>query len=196
MLENWFPTPIWVFDLADINNKTIEKYANTLSKKNKGRIISNYGGWQSNDFSLNDCENLELKKLATLVEQKVVEACVDLTLKPNFQVFMSNFWLNINNKTDSNLLHTHPTSFLSAVYYVKTHKKSSPIIFKHPSALMSFWWTSFCDTNTYITYPNINYQPIEGRLIIFPSWLEHEVNPNESNKPRISIAFNLEISSI
>ena len=35
-----------------------------------------------------------------------------------------------------------------------------------------------------------HFEPIAGRLIMFPSWLTHCVDPNESDELRISISFN------
>ena len=35
-----------------------------------------------------------------------------------------------------------------------------------------------------------SYDPKAGRLIMFPSWLNHCVDPNESNDIRISVSFN------
>ena len=32
--------------------------------------------------------------------------------------------------------------------------------------------------------------PIPGRIIMFPAWLWHSVEPNESNDIRISVSFN------
>ena len=37
------------------------------------------------------------------------------------------------------------------------------------------------------------YEPIENRLILFPSHLVHGVRKNQSQKKRVSIAFNYEI---
>jgi len=196
MVEYWFPTPIWYFDLDDIDNKKIVKYATKLSKKNKGRILSNYGGWQSGDFHLNDCENEELLKLGEIVELKAREASVELGIKQNMQVSMNNFWLNLNQRDNSNIRHTHPTSFFSAAYYVQAPENCGKIVFEHPSSLINFWWTSFTDNNSYATHSNINYEPKAGRLVIFPSWLEHSVQPNASDDVRISVAFNMDISLV
>ena len=188
MVEYWFPTPIWFFDLDEIDNKKIVKYATKLSKKNEGRILSNYGGWQSNDFHLNDCENEELLKLGQIVELKAQEAAVELGIKPNMQVFMSNFWLNLNRKGNGNMRHMHPTSFFSAAYYVQ--------VSEHPTSMANFWWNSFTNTSTYATHPTINYEPKVGRLLIFPSWLEHSVQPNANDDVRISVAFNTDIDLV
>ena len=196
MIEYWFPTPIWFFDLDEIDNKKIVKYATKLSKKNEGRILSNYGGWQSNDFHLNDCENEELLKLGQIVELKAQEAAVELGIKPNMQVFMSNFWLNLNRKGNGNMRHMHPTSFFSAAYYVQVSENCGRIVFEHPTSMANFWWNSFTNTSTYATHPTINYEPKVGRLLIFPSWLEHSVQPNASDDVRISVAFNTDIDLV
>lgn len=196
MIEYWFPTPIWFFDLDEIDNKKIIKYATKLSKKTEGRILSNYGGWQSNDFHLNNCENEELLKLGQIVELKAQEAGSELGVKPNMQVFMSNFWLNLNRKGNGNMRHMHPTSFFSAAYYVQVSENCGKIVFEHPTSMANFWWNSFTNTSTYATYPTINYEPKVGRLLIFPSWLEHSVQPNASDDVRISVAFNMDIDLV
>ena len=36
----------------------------------------------------------------------------------------------------------------------------------------------------------VHYEPIAGRCIMFPAWLIHGVEPNESNDIRISVSFN------
>ena len=36
----------------------------------------------------------------------------------------------------------------------------------------------------------VNLNPIPGRIVIFPAWLWHSVEPNESNDIRISVSFN------
>ena len=37
------------------------------------------------------------------------------------------------------------------------------------------------------------FNPIEGKMLIFPSSLEHEVQPNESDEDRISVSFNIKL---
>ena len=38
-----------------------------------------------------------------------------------------------------------------------------------------------------------NFYPKEGRILIFPSDLEHEVKENKSNEDRISYSFNIKL---
>lgn len=196
-IEHWFATPLWFDTLDDIDNKGIAKYAKALSKRDNGRVLSNYGGWQSNDFHLDSCENNSLKHLGEIVESKIREACTQINLKSNMSAFLSNFWININKKGDGNNVHTHPACSMAAVYYVQVAKNAeSNIVFHHPNNLMNFWWQSFTDNNTYTTFNTINVTPEEGRLVIFPPWLSHHVNPNQSTTERISVAFNCDISFV
>lgn len=193
-VEYWFSTPIWCDDITGIDNKQIKKYIVKFSYKNKGRVLSNYGGWQSDDFYLNSNQNAELNNLSNVINNKLKECANTLKLKSNKNISVDNLWININHKEDSNLLHTHPGSFLSGVYYVSTPENCGRIVFQHPSELIDFWWQSFTECNSDITYSNVNFEAKEGRLLIFPSWLKHYVQNNNSNKPRISIAFNSCIS--
>jgi uncharacterized protein (TIGR02466 family) len=37
-------------------------------------------------------------------------------------------------------------------------------------------------------------RPEEGRMYVFPSWLEHGVEPNQSERDRISLSFNVQVT--
>ena len=39
-------------------------------------------------------------------------------------------------------------------------------------------------------------QPLNGRMVLFPSWLYHQVNPYHGEAERISISFNAHISNL
>jgi len=42
----------------------------------------------------------------------------------------------------------------------------------------------------------VNVQPLDGRLILFPSWLYHQVNPYFGEGERISISFNAHVTNL
>ena len=46
------------------------------------------------------------------------------------------------------------------------------------------------DTMPKRLWREVSYQPVAGRCIMFPAWLIHCVEPNESNDIRISVSFN------
>ena len=87
-------------------------------------------------------------------------------------------------------MHFHPLSVISGTYYVQTPKNSSAIKFEDPR-MDSFMATpprkhDAKDANK----RHYSLQPQEGHVVLFESWLRHEVPANESNKERISISFN------
>ena len=43
-------------------------------------------------------------------------------------------------------------------------------------------------------YHSFDLQPVEGRILIFPAHLLHEVGENKSNQDRISVSFNLKLN--
>lgn len=192
-LENWFPVPLWFDVIEEIDNKKLAKQLKILSKKSEGRVLSNYGGWQSNDFVLRDCAIPELKNLAEIVQTRINDCCKLINIKKNMQAQLSNFWININSKGNGNNLHNHPSCTLAAVYYVQTPEKCGKVQFEHPSNMINFWMQSYTDNDMYTTHSCVDVQPEEGKLIVFPSWLKHAVQANESDTDRISIAFNADI---
>ena len=109
---------------------------------------------------------------------------------------MNSFWININRFKDYNQYHTHPGSLFSGVYYIKSLSNSGNIEFKHPASksIESYWNEKISNIN-----PSNScvweIEPVENRLLIFPSWLEHQVLPNVTQKDRISLSFNLKCTS-
>jgi len=175
----------------DVDNNQILKHCFQLREQSDGLKTSNYGGWHSEyldplddvlnpliDIVLSNCN--EIKKEFGFKQEKIVD--------------LANYWVNINHKNNFNLPHLHIDSFLSVVYYVKVPKKSGKIMFKNP--ILAHQYTihnNMIDEFTHFNSSEWGVQPEEGQLLIFPSWLEHYVQPNESNDYRVSIAFNTKL---
>ena len=68
------------------------------------------------------------------------------------------------------------------------------IIFKHPAPTMSIeWQDDWFNKTSSTTAPSWRLAPKTGRCFIFPSWLEHKVDINKTDKTRISIALNTSV---
>lgn len=175
----------------NLDIKSIEKYCLELKEKDKGRFVTNYGGWQSNDV---DHSVAKIQPLAKEILSKEDTLKQILGLKKDVKISLGNYWININNKGHFNVPHVHPFSLFSAVYYVKVPKNSGRLVFENPIQQHDFVMKP--DTVDLFNLFNAGYwyaSPEENDLIIFPSWLRHWVEPNYTDKNRISIAFNLEI---
>ena len=117
-----------------------------------------------------------------------------LGIVQNFQITTS--WINKTDKTEYIDKHSHPNSIISGVYYISTTPKCAPIIFSKPHLYSNITFQNIQlaysgeNKNQYNTdYYGIN--PLPGELLMFPSWLEHEVLEQGPEHNRISLAFNV-----
>ena len=168
-------------DLGDLEEECIRR-----STLDSGRIASNSGGWQSNNiFSDDDF----FSEFILEIEKQANNFAKELEIYQKGKI--GNLWININEYKDYNRRHHHPESIISGVFYVKVPDKSSVLRFFHPSSdfMVRDWNVDFkCNMYTSSIWEIF---PEEGKLLLFPSWLEHEVDQNLSQEKRISISFNL-----
>lgn len=188
-------TAMWLDVLHEVVDEEIEEvkdFCFEIKQKSPGVLRSNIGGWQSDAYtseSLKQLNNESFTKIISCVNNRVIKLDKNYGV-PNLQ--LSNFWININKKTNSNVFHWHPQCFLSAVFYLS--KENSKILFKRNYGLELMWLTNNHSTcNTDLSYSEIFYKPQYKQLLVFPGYLEHGVEPNECNDPRISIAFNFNV---
>ena len=100
-------------------------------------------------------------------------------------------WANINPPGAMNRAHVHPNSLWSGVYYVKAPKNSGHLKIDDPRAAASMSRPrQKLGAQPSRLWREAHFEPITGRLIMFPAWLTHAVDPNESNENRISVSFN------
>jgi uncharacterized protein (TIGR02466 family) len=170
----------------NIDNTEIKNFI--LKNKKNGRKLSNFGGYQSNDL------NLKQKEIQNLLKEIVnysIEYTKKMEVKKSIILSIGNMWFNINNYKDFNVEHEHPKSFISGVYYLQTHNKCGDIVFKHPSQTIGVYWDDMFENYNYFNSSTYKLNPIEKNLYLFPSWLKHYVEPNQTKKDRISISFNV-----
>ena len=170
------------FDLAAVQNECISR-----SKKDKGVVKSNVGGWQSNILFKEDSF---FSHIISNIEFSSIQFARQLKMNEDLKV--GGFWININKFKDYNQYHTHPQSIFSGVYYIKVPKNSGSIIFKNPSSLgiENNWYYDIKEYNSFNSCVwEIN--PYENKLLIFPGWLEHQVLPNLNCEERITLSFNV-----
>jgi uncharacterized protein (TIGR02466 family) len=101
---------------------------------------------------------------------------------------MTDCWVNIMPQYVVHSLHLHPLSTISGTYYVQTPKGSPGLKFEDPR-LDRFMAApprkSNSQNRSWVVLP-----AEAGNVVLFESWLRHEVPPNQTKKRRISISFN------
>ena len=102
---------------------------------------------------------------------------------------MQLFASEINNN-DYHTSHNHPNSVLSGVFYLEVYNDSSKILFHEPRSAKRF--TSLpIKKHTHTNQDIIFVQPQNGLLLLWESWLYHEVTKSTNDKPRKTLVFNL-----
>ena len=178
--------------VVELNLDTASIIDYCLEKRNEdpvGRVLSNKGGWQSNDLY---GPQPKIKELQDAVMNYA--NIFSNTFSLNKRIAMGNFWININDKGNINSAHAHPNSMIAAVYYAKVPPNSGHIQFHSPLST----YDNYLNHNQIKSYnmfnsSRYNHFPKANELLIFPSWLTHSVYSNESDESRISIAFNFSI---
>jgi len=191
-----FSTWIYVCDDGPKHlNEDLEQLAHGLMKDERNATRrTNYGGWHYafDLFELKDPIVAEFRDVMQQHVQGFLNHFRPADRKKQDQ-FRLRGWLNVNRAGDFNMLHSHPGCFLSATYYVKVPQgmKGGEIFFRDPRGpAVAMYETPGIDLPWVGSGLGVPFSPVAGRLLLFPSWLEHRVDRFEGEDERISIAFN------
>ena len=187
--EAWFSSPIAFDIITDLDFDKIKNKCYDLKSRSNGRMVSNVGGWQSDDLPF-DIE--EFIPLYNMIYDKVNELHLEYGFKTSHKQTIDNIWVNINELGGFNRPHVHPNSILSGVFYIECDPiTSGDIVFINPVVAHPHHWSGITeDQNSLIAAATCFHKPQRGKLIVFPSWLQHYVEPNKNAEPRISLSFN------
>ena len=187
--ELYFPTSIYIYDIKDptaINQEVEKNILKWQQEAPKGVQKTNHGGWHS-PTTMQD--KPEYQQLTAALFNMMNEIFKKEQLEPN--VSLGNMWANINPPRAWNQKHNHANAFFSGAYYVKVPINAGKLELHDPRPGPQLLRPRQTTENLSREYwRSVAFEPKEGRIIIFPAWLEHEVKSNESNDIRISISFN------
>jgi len=186
--ELMWPTPYWHTQIWDFMrsktrvtfNEDFTNYILNEVENKKSVRKSNRGGWQSESVNATD-ENY--KPLAEQINEFLRHLNLDIK-----EVSIPQMWANVNKKGDYNVIHQHGEYNLSGTYYVKVPKDSGRLTFRdpRPAAIGNIFMVNRFDKGEFM-----NMNLLEGLLVIWPSFLDHYVEPSNSDEERISISFDI-----
>ena len=180
-----FPTPVYIvkrdLELSPKDDKDIEDII-------KGGLRPNSGNASSvNSYIFNS----KLKEIKQFCEQQL-KIYVEKVINPkeDLDFYITQSWLNITKPGGSHHVHFHQNSIISGVFYIST-EEDDKITFSDPNAKIKI--IIDLATKEYNLWNSITwFFPVNNNeLVLFPSWLNHEVEPNKkATTDRISLSFN------
>lgn len=182
-----FPVPLFRIQLEDFaqHRNAIVDFALKMREQDPGVNRSNVGGWHSGEIK----KYFDEAPLNWIHQQIVAGAESGITqsrqIEASFNVQIGSAWFVINQKHAWNSPHTHMPSQWSGVIYLSVNeenagKQGGRIVFVDPIPLGP----------AYRNLINAQIDPVEGLMLIFPSYLTHMVAPHSSDHERISLSFN------
>ena len=183
--EGFFPTIIYAEDFKLDTNKIAQDIIQ-WSRQDSGVTKTNVNGWHSETNMHEKSEyNPLVNELFRMAHQIFEEEWLER------EPFLGNMWANINPFGGYNKPHVHPNALFSGVYYVKTPPNCGRLIGQDPRpGIQTCMPTRKKGQPPKHLWRDVHLQPQENRAIIFPAWLWHSVEPNQSNENRISVSFN------
>lgn len=176
-------------------NEELERLAHRLMEHERNAARrTNSGGWHY-AFDLFQLDAPVVAEFRDEMEQHIQAFLNHFrpAARQKHDRFRVEGWMNVNKAGDHNVLHCHPGCFLSATYYVRvpSDMKGGEIVFRDPRGpAVAMYETPGIDLPWVGSGNGIPFSPASGHLLLFPSWLEHRVEPFEGSGERISIAFN------
>ncbi len=199
-VREWFPTriyhaPLRAGDPARYNEDLAGECRQIRDYDDAGRKWSakNYPGGYTSYASLNRLHEFsstfgDLERRITRHVRAFAKA-LDMDLRGR-EVRMTDFWLNIMPPTAAHSMHLHPNSFISGTYYVATPPGCPGLKFEDPRLASLMAAPPKLPAAHPSNRPCITYQAAAGDVILFESWLRHEVAQNRAEDERISVSFN------
>ncbi len=200
----YFPSVVFRFDLTEadgLNERLLSLIYARRDADKQGVEKSNYrylGGWHSRE---NLHKLAEFETLTNHIHSGVERISSDLQYNSAYALRITSMWSIINPPGASNLAHIHPGSLWSGVYYVQAPEGCGNIAFTDPRVANVMNRPKYAPNQRVPKecWTKARFSPIAGRMLVFPSWLYHSVEPNRAKHAdgdqhkvdRVIISFNL-----
>ena len=180
-------------------NDDLEAFALSLAEEDMAGIRwceeNGYDGYTSYS-SLDDLTRRAscFEELHQLLQPRIVRiALLHQWELRSSKIVLDNMWVNVLEPGGAHTGHVHPHCILSGTYYVSTPPDCSAIRFEDPRLQMMMAAPALrqdCDPER---RRFVSFEPAAGDLLVWESWLRHEVPTNRARDVRISISFNFRL---
>lgn len=195
-IEKYFSVPVFLDDLSpstiDNSLSIAQKYMkehNWHQQINKGVTLTTY----YKDSRVDYLGQVQDEGLLVEVERCSRKFLDELGVIDSADLVIES-WLNLNTKYTGHNNHEHFGSFLGGVVYLDSNNDCGDLVLWDPvklrSQTYSFYNRAFTKFSKY-NHQFIRVTPKKNRIVLFESWLTHNVDSNLTDKDRISVAFNI-----
>jgi uncharacterized protein (TIGR02466 family) len=191
-----FATLLYEADLGDaalgeelahsIRTLAIDDQAGRRWSRDKG-----YKGYTSY-ASLNDLPRRDpaFADLAKLLSRHAATFAKELAFNLHRKPRLDSLWVNLLKPGGHHSSHLHPHSILSGTLYVEVPAGSGNIRFEDPRSGLMMAAPSRREDAPEALRPLATITPRPGLLLMWESWLRHEVMPGTAKADRLSVSFN------
>ncbi len=164
-----------------ISDEQIDYLKNLKMRQNKSNLISD---------NLYILEEPELKSIKDAV-QEALNVYAQEVMGITQTLFVTQSWTLVNNPNVGMHGHSHSNSLISgSLYYCELPQPVASMFFDRHNTYQQLQLNPEQEKQNIFNTPLNVVTPETGEVILFSSGLQHFVEPNTSNQPRYSIAFN------
>ena len=128
----------------------------------------------------------EIRDCKDLYQEGCNYKAINRQIKNNLNEF--EYWVQDYIENDHHNEHEHGIGRISGIYWVRANEHAGGLMFKTPNPYTEY--SQDYDINAIWSWQGSVYQPIKGRMLMFPSYLKHTVLPSQEGVIRSTIAFN------
>ena len=189
-IEQVFPMPVYIEDAWDEQFAPIQEEFRAKKPLIDARV-SKTDVWDDNiDSSFSNLrdfiEEFGLTRLGQHIDTHVNRFRKELD-GSDIPIGRTQSWINYQGRHQYQNLHRHAHTLISGVFYLDTNGEDGSLLFQVPDSLMESYPVMKRTKRTAISF---FVRPKNGRIILFPSYAPHRVQPNGTEHVRISCSFN------
>jgi uncharacterized protein (TIGR02466 family) len=190
MIESWFHVSIFYKDFDD--PKIQEELGNAISNVEIKSADTMWNDTVQTSFTYSNNNRLleSCPHTSSIIYNSILEYLEIFNFQHDNEILIKDSWVNITERGQFQHYHVHTGNDISGVFYYQSSglQEEGNIVFKTPSPVCAQSKLLYFEPN------QVFYPPKQGRLILFPSFLEHAVMPNKTDNKRISVSFNADIN--
>lgn len=195
-IKTLFVTKLYRAELAGVDNADLLKSCRSIASADKaGQRWSKENGYQgyTSYSSLNDLPKRDpnFASLRQVLDKHAAAFARELHLDlSGRKLRLDSIWINVLEPNGVHTGHIHPQSVLSGTYYVDVPNNASALKLEDPRHPMMMAAPGRREDAPESERSFVYVAPKAGEVLMWESFVRHEVPMNQAKKSRVSVSFN------